>query len=146
MRIFGSGCIGRVRRAAKEDNGSVTVEMAMWMPMFAIVIAAVADTSMLLYSQARLLDVARDASRQVSLGRLGIDEANEMIKARMAWAASYDALVFEDGDFVTTRMSVPFAAVTVFGDALFSNKSLTTEFTMLREAPPAEVEDAEALL
>lgn len=133
-RVPRSSILRRLRRLRRDRRGSSTVEFVLWLPMFAGLIGVVADASLLLHSQARLLDVARDAARQLSIGRIDAAQADAVIAARMGWTTNWSHTVEETGEFVTTRLSVPFASVTVFGDAVFGKGALSAEYTMLREA------------
>lgn len=124
----------RARRALRSSSGSTTVEVALWLPVFALLTGLIADASLLLYSQTRLLDVARDASRQVALGVIDVSQVPTAVAGRMGWASSYQVNVVDEDGFVTTSMSVPYGAVTLFGERVFGQGALTAEFTMLREA------------
>ena len=122
------------RRLPSCRRGAVTVDFVLWMPVFAFALAVVADASLLLSAQSRLLDVARDASRVVSLGLSDTAQAEAMIAGRMGWTTGWTAEVVEVGNFVTTRVSVPYASVTAFGGAVFGSATLAMEYSMFREA------------
>lgn len=65
MRI----CLGATRRdCIQDDTGAVTVAAALWLPFFVILFAMIADASFIFYGQARVLQVAEDANRSLSVG------------------------------------------------------------------------------
>ena len=81
-----------------------------------------------MHQQQNLYNVARDASRQVSLGQRTSDEA-EQIAATVLGVSADSVTVAVDGDFVTTAISVPvedYAKISGF----FVNSDLTAAVSM----------------
>ncbi len=82
-------CLSSFRR---QEDGVVTVEFVIWMPIFAILIAMTMNLSMMFYHESQMLRVAQDATRALSLGRFDGDPdksaeqlAEEYIQARLAF-------------------------------------------------------------
>jgi Flp pilus assembly protein TadG len=53
----------------RDETGSYTLEFAIWMPIFAILLAIVMNLSMIFYYESQMLRVTQDATRAYSLGR-----------------------------------------------------------------------------
>lgn len=65
-----------------EESGGATAEFVIWIPMFALVFAIVADTALIFGGQAQVLRVVQDTNRAMSIGRLRtVEEAQDMILA-----------------------------------------------------------------
>ncbi|MBC7141878.1 MAG: pilus assembly protein, partial [Rhodobacteraceae bacterium] len=61
---------GRFSRFSRCDDGAATVEAVLWLPLYVMLIALLADVSMMFHGQSRLLRIAQDANRNMSIGRL----------------------------------------------------------------------------
>lgn len=55
-------------RFFRDDNGAVTVESVLWVPVFLLFFALIADVSLIFHGQAKALRIAYDGNRQASLG------------------------------------------------------------------------------
>lgn len=74
--------IARFRRA---EEGTVTVEAAIWMPFWILFTFGIGEISLLFYGQARTLDVAQQAIRSYSVGHMeSEDEVSDRIKAGLS--------------------------------------------------------------
>jgi len=68
-----SGLFSRFR---KSEEGGVTVEASLWMPFFILLMFGVGELALVFHGQARVLQIAQDTNRGVSVGRFNsIDEA-----------------------------------------------------------------------
>ena len=73
------------KRFCKSEDGSVTVEAMLWIPMFAVFFLSIADVALIFYGQSQMFRVAQDGNRLLSIGRLtDEDETEAYITARMA--------------------------------------------------------------
>jgi len=109
---------------ARED-GTATVEFALWLPLLALILMLATDASMLMHRQTLIYDAVRDASRQVVTGVLDVDEAQDQLERRLHTGASgnnpYTATVTRSDNYIYAELSVPFSAVAIFAHAFFSD-------------------------
>ncbi len=130
-----------IRAALRGERASATVEFVVWLPFFIILLGAIADVSLLLNHQSRMFDVARDASRLVSLGRMTDVEAEAWARDSLAGKTLEVEVTVLDG-FVTTRVLAPYSNAIVFGRGFLGTNKISADMTMLMEVePPAEVEE-----
>ncbi len=54
----------------RDDDGAITVESVLWVPVFLLFFALIADVSLIFHGQAKALRIAYDGNRQASLGEL----------------------------------------------------------------------------
>ena len=95
-----------LRNWRKEEGGSASIEFLLWVPAMVLFLTLTTDATLLMHQQQNLYNVARDASRQVSLGQRTTGEAEEIAATVLGVAA--DSVTIEvAGDFVTTNISVP---------------------------------------
>lgn len=71
--MFGPGILRSARRFIRHDNGGVTIEAVLWMPVFVALLCLVADASLIFGRQAEVLRVVQDANRAMSVGKFGTD-------------------------------------------------------------------------
>ena len=64
-----------VRDRLRSEAGSVSAEAVIWLPLFCLIIAMVADTSLVFLRQAEAIRVVQDANRELAIGLL-TDEAS----------------------------------------------------------------------
>ena len=112
----------------KDEGGAASIEFLLWVPVMVMFLTLTTDATLLMHQQQNLYNVARDASRQVSLGQRTSDEA-EQIAATVLGVSADSVTVAVDGDFVTTAISVPvedYAKISGF----FVNSDLTAAVSM----------------
>ena len=68
--------IQMINRFRRED-GNATVEAALWVPFFVILLTLITDGALIFYGQARAQQVAQDGNRAFSIGDLTSSEATE---------------------------------------------------------------------
>ncbi|WP_322895367.1 MULTISPECIES: TadE family protein [unclassified Yoonia] len=117
----------------RREDGSVTVEYVLWIPVIMSFMVLITDATMLMHNQSLMFVAARDASRQVALGQKTANEAEEGILARFAKAPNATASVQEANGFVTATIAIPFEDVAIFG-GLLSNASIRADVTMWVES------------
>jgi Flp pilus assembly protein TadG len=71
--MFGPGILRFARRFTRHENGGVTIEAVLWMPVFVALLCLVADASLIFGRQAEVLRVVQDANRAMSVGKFGTD-------------------------------------------------------------------------
>lgn len=122
------------RRFAKAEDGAVTVEGVLWVPVFFALLALIVDTSMLFTSQDRMLRAVHDANRAYATGRLAsIDAASSFIRDSLGGIgenASVSGSVV-DG-LVRLQVSIPAVSVTPIGLVrVFASENLTVDSTFI---------------
>lgn len=123
------------------EDGTATVEFALWLPLLALIIMLATDASMLMHRQTLIYDAVRDASRQVVTGVLDVDEAQDQLARRLHAGAEgdnpYIATVTRSGNYIHAELSVPFSAVAIFAHAFFSDTAGLTGSVVMWDAASA---------
>jgi len=117
-------------RWLKNEDGTATVEFALWLPVMAFLLTLTADATTLMHQQQNLYNAARDASRQVALGQKTEEEATDGLKSRFTTEA-LNVIVRQENGFVTTSISIPYSEYTrvgsIFGGDLEAEVSMWVE-------------------
>lgn len=91
-----------LRRFRRCEDGSFTIEMVIWMPMFAILLAIIMNLSMMFFHESQMLRISQDAVRSFSLGRITEAQAEQYISDRLSYiSADMDIDVRMIGDPTT---------------------------------------------
>jgi len=107
----------RLRKGfVRDEDGAVTIEGLLWMPMFFYILALSVDVTMIFHAYSRIIRVVEDVNRGISIGRITTIEEG---KARIAASLSgYDGLKSQIGvidNVVVTNVSVPVTSLVVLG-------------------------------
>ena len=121
-----------LKRFRNDEKGTVTIEFVLWLPVFIIIMSLVINTTMLMQTQTMMINVARDASRQVVLAAMTKAQAEEFARSSLN-NHSYNIEVVESAQVVTTNISVPFSDVVMFGSQLAGDATLVAAIAMARE-------------
>lgn len=125
------------RRKTKTDgeSGGATVEFVLWMPIFILIIGLVIDASMAMLAHARIWDVARDTTRQLSIGEMTAAEAKTYAETEAKLSGVTPTVLANDsGDDVWVDISLPISAVTPFNVmGLGGRGNIEARVTMVRE-------------
>ena len=70
MHSFLSTSRRRIARCVRSEEGSISVEAVLWMPVYVFFIALIVDTSMMLHSRSVALRIIEDANRHAVIGYL----------------------------------------------------------------------------
>ncbi len=91
------------------ESGSVTVEAALWLPFFVILLTLIADVALIFHGQARALDVAQKANRALSTGELkSTSETEEYILLTMSQISpNAVAVTAVNRGLITTTLTLP---------------------------------------
>lgn len=119
---------GRFRIFARSECGAATIEAVLWLPMFVMIVALLADVSMMFHGQSRLLRAAQDANRNWSVQRLTSAEATESFVVNYLRDVSPNvvASTTSNAGLLTTTVSVPLNDLDLFGVAkIFSGARMT---------------------
>ena len=126
----------------RNESGGATVEFVLWLPVFMLIVALIIDATLLLQTQSRFFDVARSASRQVALGILTEQQAEEFVARTFRNDSAFSVTVGPDesGELVTTTISVPFSKVMIVSGkfAAFGDGQLSASISMVKEANSSE--------
>lgn len=85
------------RTLLSDDRGSVTLEYAIWFPVFFAFLITVVEVSLILFSHARMWDVARDYGRRVAVGEIAPRDAETAAKASLQGLLDYEVAVNDTG-------------------------------------------------
>lgn len=127
---------GRLSSFSRSDDGAATVEAVLWLPLYVMLIALLADVSMMFYGQSRLLRIAQDANRNMSIGRLVSTADTENFVLARASELSPHSMAATDltAGIITTTVSVPLVDLDLFGVAgIFSGARMTVRAEHLME-------------
>jgi len=108
-------------RFLRENDGAITVEAVLWVPVYLVFFALITDVSMMFHGYSKALRVAQDTSRHASTGYY-VDETSleNMAKANLqsfapnaTVASTLDELA--STPHVITNISVPSSDLLVVG-------------------------------
>lgn len=96
-------------RFCRDENGAITVESVLWVPVFLLFFALIADVSLIFHGQAKALRIAYDGNRQASLGELAsATDTQAAILARIQEFAPNATVNTSFGtDDIETRVVLP---------------------------------------
>lgn len=124
------------RGFCRGESGLASVEAVIWMPVFILLIAVVADTSAIFGRQAEALRVVQDANRSLSLGRfLTIEQTEQYVLTNIALIspnATVDTVIV--AGIITTTVVLPISDIGITGlvDA-FDQLSVTISADFMSE-------------
>ena len=127
----------RSLRRFSDDAGAVTVEAALWLPFFVILLTLIADIALIFHGQARALRIVQDANRGYSTGFYGSEtETAAIIVERLAVEnLTQNAIAvteLEDG-VITSIVQVPSGdldAIGFFTSLASVNMQITSQHVM----------------
>lgn len=114
----------------RDESGGLTVEGVMWLPIYAVFIALIADVSIMFNSQTQVQRAVQDMNR---LASSGFYLTEEEIEARVALSLSHlsqnvtvDAQIDETNHTIVTLASIPAKDVMAIGIiGIFGNIQLS---------------------
>lgn len=109
---------------ARREDGAVTVEAVLWVPVFIAFFALLVDATMIMSGQAQALRVVQDLNRGISIGMIQNDEQVDRFierhMPRLSQVATWDSNVNQG--IITTNMTIPSSALVASGMLnVFSN-------------------------
>ncbi len=116
---------GLIKRFRKDEKGSATVEFVLWVPVFVLVLTLIVDASALFSTQAKMLRVASDTTRNIAMNVISTTQAEEYVAAHGFTGENYTVSVNMVGDVVRTELSIPISDA-----AMTSLFSLASDSTM----------------
>ena len=105
-----------VRRKARDESGSATIEAILWLPMFFYILALSVDVTMVFHSYSRIIRAVEDVNRGLSVGRIKtIDEGKQRIKNDLANYKGVQTDIKIIDNVVVTNVSVPVTSLAFLG-------------------------------
>ena len=105
-------------RLRRSEDGSVTIEYVLWVPIWLALFGIATDATILMHQQLQLTVAARDASRQVALGRQDPEAMEDILESMNSGVDGFDAKVVVLNGYVTTTVGAPFESYTLFTGAM----------------------------
>lgn len=105
------------KKFMRREDGTATVEFAIWTPFVFAVFLAAGELVMIFYGQSRILQVAQDATRQASIGRLQTaEDVSNYINTELPGFATNASITNQvSRGVITTAVSVPVRDIAPFG-------------------------------
>jgi TadE-like protein len=104
-----------MKQFLQNDDGSVTVETVIWLPIFFTIIGLVVDATLLFVGQTQMWSVASDTSRLVAMGRLTVAEAEIWAEDSAAEGVVFVVDIITDANSVTTTITRSFDSIGMIG-------------------------------
>ncbi|WP_227258014.1 TadE/TadG family type IV pilus assembly protein [Kangsaoukella pontilimi] len=116
-------------RFRSDERGAITVESVLWMPIYMLFFALIADVSMMFHSQAKVTRIVQDANRLASFQILeDADAVENNVKARLAPFSKNASVETTLGSgAVATTVTMPVTDVAIIG---FVGKLLEFDITV----------------
>jgi len=108
----------RLRALWVQDGGAVSVDAVLWLPVFIFLFALLADASLILGDQARVLRVVQDTNRAISIGRIRTSEdAEQYIRDQISdLSPNADVeTVIDDAGVIHSTVVLPMSDMTATG-------------------------------
>ncbi|MBS1303490.1 TadE/TadG family type IV pilus assembly protein [Loktanella sp. SALINAS62] len=111
--------VSKLRRYWREEHGSTTVEMVLWIPAFFYLFVMIADASFIFYGKSQTLQILQDANRALSVGAIDSEAALESrvntLISGLGYSGIVDAIINSTTGIVTTKVVVPANQLTAVG-------------------------------
>lgn len=131
-RTLWSKARSAARFLRKDEEGGVTIEYVLWLPIWVLIMTLTVDATLLFHQRSQFFVAARDMSRLVAVGAKTTAEAQSMIEAAYSGVNGFQASVTETDGFVTTHLSAPFESFTHLSGR-FVGGTLNSSVTMYVE-------------
>ncbi len=108
---------GRLEALGKNEEGTATVEFVIIFPIFLLLLALIADASLIFFGQANALRAVQDANRSFSVGRYTTEgETESSIEAALSnFSSNAVATSTVSNGSITSSVSFPAADLTSLG-------------------------------
>lgn len=125
-----------VRRFLCDERGSATIEFVLWVPVFAVILVAAIDATILYLHHTEMWNVSRDVARRVAVGDITEDDAPEYVENELfLYSHAYTVATSDPNQLdVQIMIQTRIADASVFG--FFEpvlGRYLTASVTMRRE-------------
>ncbi len=103
----------------RNENGSGTIEMLLWMPAFVFMFVMISDASFIFYGKSQTMRILQDANRALSVGAIEseIEVENRVLEQMqlMGHTGVVDAVINSTTGVVTTTVKIPANELTAVG-------------------------------
>ena len=92
----------------RDDRGSQTIEIVLWIPIFVALLVIIIDASTLYLTQTEMWNVARDTARRITTGKFDVKIGGEFVldkDAAEAWADAQLNLYTNNGGLYSIEAS-----------------------------------------
>ncbi|MDA9865093.1 pilus assembly protein [bacterium] len=100
-----------IKRFSTVEDGAITVESILWVPVYAFFFAFIVDVSLLFHSQTQVQRVLQDVNRLASTGFLVTEaEVEDRVRAslnHMTTSATVESTIDSATNLITTTATVP---------------------------------------
>lgn len=130
MSAFRSSVLRRVAAFQCNENGAVTVEGVLWLPVYGFFFALIADTSLMFNGQAQAQRAIQDLNRLASTGfyisEEEVEDRGETVLSHLSANADVQATIDADAGLISTVATIPAADLMAIGlITKFSNITVT---------------------
>ena len=120
----------------RDEHGSVTIEFVLWVPVFAVILVAATDATILYLHHTEMWNVSRDVARRVAAGDMSESDAAATVQDEMSLYNNTYTVATSDptNPDVTILIQTQISDASVFG--FFEpvlGRYLTASVTMRRE-------------
>lgn len=98
----------------RDERGSFTIEFVLWVPLFAFLLMLAVDASTVYMALTRMENAARDAVRQVSIGRLKSDAVETYVAGGLDAGPYNVSLDCSTAGIACVSISRPVASIVTF--------------------------------
>ncbi|MCY1127263.1 pilus assembly protein [Frigidibacter sp. RF13] len=104
------------REFERDEEGAVTIEALLWMPMFFYVLALSVDVSMIFHAYSRVIRVVEDVNRGLSIGRITtVSEGESKIASSLGDYTGVKSKITIVDNVIVSDVSVPVSSLVVLG-------------------------------
>jgi len=119
------------RDFAREERGSVAVEMGLCSVFFVLLITGMVSFGSVFFIQGHMADAARDTARRVALGQMAPEDVDSFVQARLInWGMTYSVTASNDGTDATVQITVPTAQAAIVDYMGLFSGNLSATVTM----------------
>jgi Flp pilus assembly protein TadG len=128
----------RLANFGREQRGTITVEFVIWIPVFLVIMAFMADGCLLYLMQADMWSVARDTARRMTTGQMNAEVAHDYAASQMMYPNKPYTITTTAGVDDVVEISIPVKDASVFGVLAaygsFTDAVLKAKVTMRAES------------
>ena len=113
---------GKFRRLAvsqflRDEQGTVTIESVLWMPVYVVIMVAAIDATILYLHHTEMWNVSRDVARRIALGDMTEADAAALVQKELSlYSSGYVVATGSPADpVVRVRIQTQIASASVFG-------------------------------
>lgn len=130
----GAGCV--IRRFWADEHGTATIEFVLWVPVFATILVAAIDATVLYLHHTEMWNVSRDVARRVAVGDISEADAAQIVEEELyLYSSAYHVATSDPAHLdvqIMIQTKVSDASIFGFFEPIL-DKYLTAMVTMRRE-------------